>query len=420
MAVADVPPAPAVTNAPEPDSVPEVDVDYGESEGEEDSPEPAHEAPKQEPVKKAEVETAAPKSAAAEAPPSKEPPAQKKKEAPSGDHTQPRAPLFAAALSKIKRLEQREPASKDTEMPEGPTRKRPAEATEEAPPATKPVPDRPEKAAKLDASTSAAVAKPSSQQPAKAEVPAKAAALQGGGPASRALRVDGFVRPFTLNQARDLLSQSGTVLAMWMPNIKNLAYVVFATVAQAEAAHAALAGLQWPANSPSKLQPRYVTVAEAELAIGEGAGNPDFKIGRTDEDGPDDVAAGAAPAAKDTPAKGAAENPPEAVNNARAPAKEALDARKEDVEGVTDLRELLKRRQGAVAPPEAHPVAQQPQNGAGDNEPLSLDDLFRRTQAKPAIYWLPVSEEEIQRRERSKIVPAAPEEKGMQPNTAAS
>ena len=100
-------------------------------------------------------------------------------------------------------------------------------------------------------------------------------------PATRALRIDGFVRPFTERQVwskgvfmvlgdlhgwtattsalqafltctcrltplvpphrllpcqvRDLLSETGQVLALWMPSIKTHAYCVFETKAQAEA-----------------------------------------------------------------------------------------------------------------------------------------------------------------------------------------
>lgn len=30
-----------------------------------------------------------------------------------------------------------------------------------------------------------------------------------------------------------------------------------------------------------------------------------------------------------------------------------------------------------------------------DEEPIVLDDMFRKTEAKPSLYWLPLSEEEV-------------------------
>lgn len=39
---------------------------------------------------------------------------------------------------------------------------------------------------------------------------------------------------------------------------------------------------------------------------------------------------------------------------------------------------------------------QQPQQGPEeDPEPIVLDDMFRKTGAKPSLYWLPLSEEEV-------------------------
>lgn len=109
-----------------------------------------------------------------------------------------------------------------------------------------------------------------------------------GGPTTRALRINGFVRPLTERGVRALLDPEGTRLkALWMPSMKTHCYAVFADVASAGAAHAATAGLQWPAGSPKTLDPMYVSVLEAEIAIGQGAGNPDFRVERTSEDGPE-------------------------------------------------------------------------------------------------------------------------------------
>ena len=68
--------------------------------------------------------------------------------------------------------------------------------------------------------------------------------------------------------------------------------------------------LQWPATNPKRLAPRFVPLSEAETAIGNGAGNPDFRVKRTEEDAveedPPAAAAAAAPAAAAVQAKPAA------------------------------------------------------------------------------------------------------------------
>lgn len=45
------------------------------------------------------------------------------------------------------------------------------------------------------------------------------------------------------------------------------------------------------------------------------------------------------------------------------------------------------RRQGSAAA-----AAQEEEE---EDEPIILDDLFRKTEAKPSLYWLPLSEEEV-------------------------
>ncbi|GLI69599.1 hypothetical protein VaNZ11_014261, partial [Volvox africanus] len=91
------------------------------------------------------------------------------------------------------------------------------------------------------------------------------------GPATRALRIEGFVRPFTENQVRQFLSQHGVVEDMWMPTIKKYCYVIFAEVADGEAAAIATNGVVWPStNATSILKPSYVSAEDAADAIANG------------------------------------------------------------------------------------------------------------------------------------------------------
>lgn len=46
--------------------------------------------------------------------------------------------------------------------------------------------------------------------------------------------------------------------------------------------------------------------------------------------------------------------------------------------------------------------------GGGDGEeepPIILDDIFRKTDAKPSLYWLPLSEEEVSQAEWGRFRP---------------
>ena len=73
--------------------------------------------------------------------------------------------------------------------------------------------------------------------------------------------------------------------------------------------------------------------------------------------------------------------------------------------GVKDLRELLSRRPsvgagggagGAAAAATPPPAAPAPGMSVD-----RLNELFRRTEGKPHIYWLPLSEEAVEARRRA-------------------
>jgi len=177
--------------------------------------------------------------------------------------------------------------------------------------------------------------------------------------ASRALKVEGFVRPFTLHQARNLFECHGTLAAFWMPSIKNVAYAVFSAIAESQAAYEKLNDLRWPVDSPKRLVANFITINEAEQAIRNGENKPDFKIERVEGDEAELVA-------------------PE-IEKAPVEAKSNKSAQE-------DLRNVITKRQ-----------ERNTDRVAGEAEGLSLDDLFRRTQARPAIYWIPVSEDEVGR-----------------------
>lgn len=51
---------------------------------------------------------------------------------------------------------------------------------------------------------------------------------------TQALRIDGFIRPLTVPKTETMLSQYGEIQKLWMPSIRTHAFVVFATVEQAE------------------------------------------------------------------------------------------------------------------------------------------------------------------------------------------
>lgn len=180
--------------------------------------------------------------------------------------------------------------------------------------------------------------------------------------ASRALKVEGFVRPFTLPQARNLFECHGNLVAFWMPSIKNVAYAVFSAIAESQAAYEKLNDLRWPVDSPKRLVANFITVNEAEQAIRNGENKPEFKIERVEGDEAELVAA------------------------TEVEKVEKVETKASNKSVQKDLRNIITKRQ-----------ERNEARVAAEAEGLSLDDLFRRTQARPAIYWIPLSEEEVGR-----------------------
>lgn len=157
--------------------------------------------------------------------------------------------------------------------------------------------------------------------------------------ASRALLVTGFQRPFTLPAAQAFMEQHGTVVDMWMPVIKDRAYVVYQTVDQAMKASKGITGKTWPSNSTKTLEPCYISVYEAECAIRNGKNDAEYTIERTPED-PED------PPASEEP----------------------------------EQEEKTMSEQQDAAP-------EQKKQKVEDGEPLDLSQLFRSTKTSPMLYW---------------------------------
>jgi len=137
-------------------------------------------------------------------------------------------------------------------------------------------------------------------------------------PATRALRIDNFVRPFTFNQVREMLRQFGAfaegdeltlgdelTTGLWMNQpVKTHAVVVYAAVESAQLCAEALDGARWPEESGRHLAVSSVSVDEARAIVEGGerakrehaervvAAKNQNRVRRSSRDGDDDFFAG--------------------------------------------------------------------------------------------------------------------------------
>ncbi|GAQ83039.1 apoptotic chromatin condensation inducer in the nucleus [Klebsormidium nitens] len=181
----------------------------------------------------------------------------------------------------------------------------------------------------------------------KRDVPASAR------PATRSVRVNNLVRPFTERALRALLSETGTIEenGFWMDSIKTHCFVMFKSVEDAVRTREALFNLQWPPLGGKHLVVSFVAESEVESRV-----------------------------------KGAAVPPP--PNAAAAASRSA--GKEEAAKGTASQRVVLPVKERLTLP-----VAEKPVPVVAEPAMRSLDDLFRKTTAKPCIYWLPLTEEQV-------------------------
>lgn len=184
---------------------------------------------------------------------------------------------------------------------------------------------------------------------------------------TNSLRIDHFLRPFTLKAVQDLLGKTGTVTSFWMDHIKTHCYVTYSTVEEAIQTRNAVYNLQWPANGGRLLVAEFVDPQEVLVRVEAPAQSP---------------------AAPVTP-------------SATAPAPPTMQPQ-------PTPRQQVSRQQVPLLPPPppaqpkpstgrewpAHPPPPPPQE-RHDPPIVTLDDLFRKTKTTPRIYYLPLSEEQV-------------------------
>jgi len=362
--VAEPEPEPVAESEPEPEPVAEPEPEPAAAP----KPEPVAE-PEPEPVAEPEPEPVAEPEPEPVAEPEPEPVVEPEPAAPEADAEAENGEAGAAGEGTL--LDELVGGEDDDIMPEA-TPEKPAKKQKQAEslraPAEKPPPTaKPASPVKADKQA----LKKAAPEPMALDKPAEGKAAAS----SAALRIDNFVRPFTEPMVRELLSSHGALVSMWMPSIKTHCYAVFESAADAEKCRAATDGLQWPDISGRKLAPKFVPVEEAEAAI-------------------------AAATPRDTPRGGAK------VDRGRLFGREEAELRRS---AAAPPARVVK------APPSAEPEKKRKRPSA-PAAPTTLDELFRKTAAKPQLYWLPLSKEQVDaRRARRAALQAQGNSKQGQP-----
>ncbi|XP_054284008.1 apoptotic chromatin condensation inducer in the nucleus isoform X2 [Macrosteles quadrilineatus] len=206
------------------------------------------------------------------------------------------------------------------------------------------------------------------------------------------LYITHLVRPFTVQQLKNLLLRTGAIAenGFWIDKIKSKCYVEYMTEDQAVETRHALHGVRWPSSNPKTL-------------VVEFASKEDLTIAQTLTEEPE-VPRKSEPLTmvegwlaeqariKDRTKKavvrewdvGKPEHP-----------DEALEYEMKMKEKREQERKARKERHHRSASPENGPPARKPRKKEDDAPAKLLDDLFRKTKTSPCIYWLPLTQEQI-------------------------
>uniref|UniRef100_A0A9I9DFE9 SAP domain-containing protein n=1 Tax=Cucumis melo TaxID=3656 RepID=A0A9I9DFE9_CUCME len=190
-------------------------------------------------------------------------------------------------------------------------------------------------------------------------------------PPTNSLRIDRFLRPFTLKAVQELLGKTGNVTSFWMDHIKTHCYVTYSSVEEAMKTRDAVYNLQWPPNGGRLLIAEFVDPQEVKTRV-EAPQTPTPAV--------------VAPPVSNVPPPVQPEPSPRQPRQQHAPPP-SLPPPPPAPTPTNNLAQA--REQLPLPPPPALP-------DKVDAPIVTLDDLFRKTKATPRIYYLPLSDEQVQ------------------------
>ncbi|KAJ9673756.1 hypothetical protein PVL29_023364 [Vitis rotundifolia] len=196
-------------------------------------------------------------------------------------------------------------------------------------------------------------------------------------PPTNSLRIDRFLRPFTLKAVQELLAKTGNVCSFWMDHIKTHCYVTYSSVEEAKETRNALYNLQWPPNGGRLLVAEYVDPQEVKSRVDAPPQSPATP-----------VSAGPSVPAASSPVQTPPSGRQHGLRQQLPPPPPVLQP-----PPVSKPPTARERIQLPPPPPVPEKV---------DAPIVTLDDLFRKTKTTPRIYYLPLSDEQVAAKTKKK------------------
>ncbi|KAF6175715.1 hypothetical protein GIB67_022717 [Kingdonia uniflora] len=220
------------------------------------------------------------------------------------------------------------------------------------------------------------------------------------------LRIDHFVRPFTLKAVQGLLAKTGTVSSFWMDNIKTHCYVTYSSLDEAIETRNALYNLQWPpSNGGRLLVAEFVDPQDVKMRV-----EPPARVSAASRlTSPTTTVHQNVPREQLLPPPPLTLPPPPPLSDPHTPKERLpLPPQLPPPPPLSDLQTPRERLPLPTQLPPPPPISdlQRPRERLLLPPPpqlrksdapivVTLDDLFRKTRATPRIYYLPLTNEQV-------------------------
>lgn len=220
----------------------------------------------------------------------------------------------------------------------------------------------------------------------------------------------------------------------WIDSCKTHCYVVYGTRAEAQATYDAVDGREWPPRCRSVMKPSHVALAEAQGMIDSHGNASLVRVDSATGEPEEPAAAGRAAAAAVAKVAKAVANTSARVGGVRGGGERSAELRSGAADGaggmrgsgddsrvVVDLAASEECEEGAAARAKAADadveMNDMEHDGAragcdallvkgssaeleAEEEQMQASSIFRLTEALPALYWIPVADEEVEKRRR--------------------
>lgn len=232
---------------------------------------------------------------------------------------------------------------------------------------------------------------------------------------SNVLHITHLTRPFTVSQLKELLQKYGPLKSnphasskkdestyFWLNPIKSICYVAYESESDAERARQALNNLTWPASNPKQLNVDYSDMDELIHYMNNTSSDlpvSSSKSGKTngEEKGSRDRGEREKDREREREKKVREWDIPKLE-------KEAQNGKKSSSSSSSSQRKTEEKGGGGKSEKESRKVKESESEkaaAADQTPPKTLDDLFRKTNTTPFIYWLPLTEEQYLEKQRA-------------------